>query len=341
MSLLGIIAGGAVQAGLSGVSNFFGAQSAAEARRENYQYNEMTAQNADQRTRSLYNDIYSPSAQLRQYEAAGMSPSVFYQGSGSQGTSGAQGQGTAGIATPYAPMSMLEGAEMAKIVAETENIKADTQTKLGENERGMAEIANLWANKGNTEASTSLKNIETQLNNWELEFKDDNLQFFSSELRKKCELLDAQIQNYQEATKGQSIANEINEDTKEVQKQQYSTTMANTIADTYLKYAQTALAQSNVRLNAAQEQYLKASIQLKAQELSLKCAELNFQYDKLNAEIEQFNTTIDTELQKFAISSQIEYKKIRAGMGASGLKACTDLIGSFLHLGGTMFSATH
>ena len=116
--------------------------------------------------------------------------------------------------------------------------------------------------------------------------------------------------------------------------------MANTIADTYYKYAQIALAQSNVKLNAAQEQYLKASIQLKSQELAIKCAELNFKYDKLNAEIEQFNTTIDTEMQKFAISSQIEYKKIRAGMGAAGLKASTDLIGSLLQLGGTLFKAT-
>lgn len=348
MSLLGIVAGGAVQAGLSGVSNFFGAESAKEARRENYNYNEMAANNADQRTRALYNDIYSPGAQLQQLEAAGMSPSVFYQGSGSQGTSGAQGQGTAGLSTPYSPMSMIEGAQAANLIAqtektkaETENINANTKTINGENERGLAEIATLWAEKGNKEANTALLNINKELNNWELEFKDDNLQFFSSEIRKRCELLDAQIQNYQEATKGQSISNEINEDTKEVQKQQFSATMANTIADTYLKYAQTALAQSNVRLNAAQEQYLKASIQLKSQELSIKCAELNFQYDKLNAEIEQFNTTIDTELQKFAINTQVEYKKIRAAMGAAGLKACTDLIGSFLHLGGTIFTATH
>lgn len=144
MSLLGIIAGGAVQAGLSGVSNFFGAQSASEARRENFKYNEMAANNADARTRSLYNDIYSPGAQLRQLEAAGMSPSVFYQGTGSQGTSGAQGAGTAGINTPYAPISMIEGAQIARMVAETENIKADT--KLKESEKELTDVTTLVKN---------------------------------------------------------------------------------------------------------------------------------------------------------------------------------------------------
>ena len=148
--ILGIGLGGAVQAGLGALNNFFGAQAAEEARRQNYRYNEMAAENADARTRRLYNDIYSPSAQLRQLEAAGMSPSVFYQCSGSVGTSGAQGQGTAGQATPYMPMSMIEGAQMARMVAETENIQADTAVKQeqakeynGENAMGAAKLAEI------------------------------------------------------------------------------------------------------------------------------------------------------------------------------------------------------
>lgn len=142
--ILGIGIGAAAQAGLGALNNFFGAEAAAEARRQNYQYNEWAAQNADARTRRLYNDLYSPSAQLRQLEAAGMSPSVFYQGSGSQGTSGAQGQGTAGQATPYMPISMIEGAQMARMVAETENIKADT--KLKESEKELTDVTTLVKN---------------------------------------------------------------------------------------------------------------------------------------------------------------------------------------------------
>lgn len=192
LTMLGTIIGAGAQIGLGALNNMYSSEMASEARRENYKYNEMAAQNADARTRALYNDLYSPSAQLRQLEAAGMSPSVFYQGSGSQGTSGAQGQGTAGQATPYMPMSMLEGAQAANIIAQTEktkaetnNINANTRTLEGENERGMAEIANLWANKGNTEASTALTKITKELNNWDLEFKEDNLQFLQATYENK------------------------------------------------------------------------------------------------------------------------------------------------------------
>lgn len=335
--ILGIGLGAAAQAGLGALNNILGAEAAAQARRENYKYNEMAAENADARTRSLYNDIYSPSAQLRQLEAAGMSPSVFYQGSGSVGTSGAQGQGTAGQATPYMPISMIEGAQMAKTMAETENIKADTATKKGENERGMAEIANLWANKGNVEASTSLNNIMTQLNNWDLEFKEDNLQFFASNLRKQNELLEEQIKNYEEATKGQSISNEINEDTKEVQKQQFSVTMANVVADTYYKYCQAELAQSNIKLNSAQKEYLKASIALKAQELSIRSRELDFKYDQLNTEIDKFNSEIEFEIERFNKNYKLEQQKLRLETGKAGMITCTEIIKSVLNLGGRIF----
>lgn len=335
--ILGIGLGAGVQAGLGALNNFFGAEAAAEARRENYRYNEMAADNADRRTRSLFYDLYSPSAQLRQLEAAGMSPSVFYQGTGSQGTSGAQGQGTAGQSTPYMPISMIEGAQMAKTLAETKNIEANTRTLEGENERGIAEIANLWANKGNVEASTSLNNIMTQLNNWDLEFKEDNLQFFASNLRKQNELLDEQIKNYEEATKGQSISNEINEDTKEIQKQQFSVTMANVIADTYFKYCQAELAQSNIKLNSAQMKYLEASIALKAEELSIRARELDFKYDQLNTEIDKFNSEMEFEIQRFNKNYQLERKKIGLEAGKTGMHTCTEIIKSILNLGGRIF----
>lgn len=117
-------------------------ENAAEARKENYQYGEMAADNADARTRALYADLYSPSAMMQQYKDAGLNVGLLAgNGMGSSGTSGAQGNGASGTATPGAAMalttdyiaSMMQGANLAanikKTDAEIDNIKADTEGK--------------------------------------------------------------------------------------------------------------------------------------------------------------------------------------------------------------------
>lgn len=59
-------------------NNSIGLITGAINRRLNYKYNEMAAENADKRTRALYNDIYSPKALLGQYAEAGLSPSLMF-----------------------------------------------------------------------------------------------------------------------------------------------------------------------------------------------------------------------------------------------------------------------
>lgn len=109
-------------------------------RENNYYYGELAAKNADARTRALYNDFYAPEALMRQYKAAGLSPSMMFGGTpGQGGMSGAQGSGAAGLQTPYYPVSALEAAQVAltmsetkKAEAEKENVEADTLTKLNQ-----------------------------------------------------------------------------------------------------------------------------------------------------------------------------------------------------------------
>lgn len=151
MSALYGLASAAIGGGLGFFNNLFGARSAEEARAENYEYNEMAAQNADTRTRELYKDIYSPQALLKQYKEAGLSPSVMFGGTpGQGGNSGAQGGGAAGTATPYMPISLLEGAQLKQIMAETEKTKAETaninvDTERQDIQKGIEELnAEIW-----------------------------------------------------------------------------------------------------------------------------------------------------------------------------------------------------
>lgn len=107
-------------------NNRQGAMREQAARMGNYYYNELSAQKADQRTRLLYHDIYSPEALMKQYKAAGLSPSLMFGGTpGQGGMSGAQGAGVNQPST-YMPFNLLEAAQIGLIAAQTKKTNAET-----------------------------------------------------------------------------------------------------------------------------------------------------------------------------------------------------------------------
>lgn len=117
-------------------NNYYAQQRAEQDRLQNFIYGERAAQNADMRTRALYNDFYSPQAMLNQYKKAGLSPSIMYGGMpGQGGMSGAQGTGSGAMQTPYMPISLLEGAEIANLQAQTQKTKAETKQVQVDTER--------------------------------------------------------------------------------------------------------------------------------------------------------------------------------------------------------------
>lgn len=135
--VIGMLVGGAANAAITGINNLWSQGMTRNNMQLNYELNEQAAQNADARTRALYHDFYSPEALMKQYRAAGLSPSMMFGGTpGQGGMAGAHGNGTAGQAQPFMPMSMLEAAQVANIAAdtkkkqeETKNIGEDTELK--------------------------------------------------------------------------------------------------------------------------------------------------------------------------------------------------------------------
>lgn len=145
-----------LSAGTFGLNNIFGDWAASRAAQRNYKYGEMAASNADARTRALYNDFYSPKALTKQYQAAGLSPSMMYGGTpGQGGMSGAQGTGAAGTPQAYAPLSLLDAAQAAALNAQTEKTKAET--KKVEAETTGTELQNAWQEFTNKEKSIEFK----------------------------------------------------------------------------------------------------------------------------------------------------------------------------------------
>lgn len=145
------------------LNNTLGGARESDARNENYQLNEMSAANADQRTRNLYHDLQSPQALAQQYKDAGLSPSLMFGGGGvgGQTTQGAQGGGAAGISPTTFGIDPLAGAQLELIKAQADKTKAETDTIEGKNERGAAEIDDLIQNVN----SKYLKNVWQSYNN--------------------------------------------------------------------------------------------------------------------------------------------------------------------------------
>lgn len=135
-----------LSAGTFGLNNLFADWQAGRTAQRNYQYGERAAQNADARTRALYNDFYSPKALLKQYKEAGLSPSIMYGGTpGQGGMTGAQGSGAGISGVPFAPLSLVDAAQAAALNAQTEKTKAETEnisldTTRQEIQRGIEEL---------------------------------------------------------------------------------------------------------------------------------------------------------------------------------------------------------
>lgn len=138
----GMAATGALQGGFGILSSYLNNKWAQErekaARKENFEYGEMSANAADARTRALYRDLQSPEALLQQYRAAGLSPSLMFGGGGvgGQTTQGAQGAGAAGVNPNVFGIPPIDFAQIklansqaAKNKAEAENINKDTEIK--------------------------------------------------------------------------------------------------------------------------------------------------------------------------------------------------------------------
>lgn len=112
----------------TGINNILAGARTREDREQNYLYGEMAADNADRRTRALYNDFYSPGALMQQYKEAGLSPSMMFGGTpGQGGLSGARGTGAAGMQTPFMPISLVEAAQAAQLFAQTKKTNAETK----------------------------------------------------------------------------------------------------------------------------------------------------------------------------------------------------------------------
>ena len=132
----------------------------------NYGYGEMSANNAQARTKALYSELYSPEAKVKQLKEAGLSVGLMYGQGGAGGTSstaGAQGQGAGGQQGKQ-PIGILQGAELGlmaaqakKLEAEADNLNQDTKVKETQQQKLAEEVTEVKANVARIEGETALQ----------------------------------------------------------------------------------------------------------------------------------------------------------------------------------------
>lgn len=178
--------GSALNAGTNALNRYLSGQQTDYDRAENYRLGEMAAIAADKRTRTLYSDFYSPQALLRQYKEAGLSPSLMFGGTpGQGGTTGAQGNGGNGIQTPYMPISLLEGAQIANLAAQTQKTKEEAESIKTKRE---AEIAKLWSEAGYNEAAKALAQAQKTGQEWNNYITSESADFDINRARELAEI---------------------------------------------------------------------------------------------------------------------------------------------------------
>lgn len=116
--IFGLIGTG-IQAGFQSKENALNRQHQREMLGMQQMYNEQAAENADERTRALYNDLYSPQAKVQQLREAGLSVGMMYGTGGAGGTSSTSGaQAAPASQQAQSQRSPLENANLGLLMSQ-------------------------------------------------------------------------------------------------------------------------------------------------------------------------------------------------------------------------------
>lgn len=282
------IVGGIINAAYGAYNNWYAQQREEQARRENYQYNELAAQNADARTRALYQDLQSPSALLQQYKEAGLSPSLMFGGNGGAGaqpSTGAMGAGVAGITPTSYGISAMESAQLALIDAQTKKTEAEAKNVDTDTDKKKAEIDNIVQNTKNQQLQAEWQEWQNSINAIELNLL---VSYGEQEIQAKIGKTLQETANLAQSFRSLQSKAIIDESTMQECIEYVKNKVIEQQADIFLKRTQASLAKSQIALNSTQAQALLRSVAVQESFARTADGKLQVDKDKLQAQIEQW-----------------------------------------------------
>lgn len=258
--------------------NQFNAEEAAKARNETFALNEQAANNADARTRALFNDLYSPSAQMEQYRKAGINPSLMLSkglgGSGSSGAQGGAGNATASSSGTINPN--FQGGNLLQDIAQLKAMKGvDYQNEKTKQEARALELDNNLKEEnqkrdkeleqGGKQASNKAQEIENEINEHNKDFtKWSNRQKMILEVNDlfwKCQNAEYDVLNKIEELDARRRENAIGDETYQTRIDLLTEELNNRKENTLLMKSQRKAIQSGIELNAKQIEVMEKTIQ--------------------------------------------------------------------------------
>ena len=298
--LFGALVSGAFGMAQTAYNNAEAAKRAEQDRRENYMYGEMAAQNADARTRGLYNDFYSPSALLKQYQEAGLSPSMMFGGTpGQSGMSGAQGTGATGPQTPFMPYSIVEAAQAAALFAQAK--KTEKESELVE-PMSESTIAKNLADAGHAKAAAAALEAQeagTKLDNYVKEHTQDANIYTICELAEQAAYTSEKMYNEMRSAKVLAELDEQLFETKleegKKQLELLTTNILNTKANTKLTEEQKKAVRVDM-LNSIDE------MNLKWKQLDLEEKKTTTYTDWINAQLPYIEKQLEIKLKELGVA---------------------------------------
>lgn len=272
MGIFGIVAalvGGAINMGGTALQNKFNKENIKETAELNYMYNEMSAEEAQRREEELYNSLYSPGAKMKQIQDAGLSPGLFYSGGAAAGTGGVNAPKGAGASGQHAlPVNAPElfdinGAmNAAKIKSEIDLNKAQAR-KLNTDADYTSGVQTDLANATITQLGAQTKNLEAKTIGEKLDNSYKEVRNFIQDMTSQTQIeqMYYKTENIRTETKHlESLIERVEQD-KEFYNSAYPKMIEKIDLENRNIYADTLLKGSQIELNEAQKEGIKAQIE--------------------------------------------------------------------------------
>lgn len=298
----------------------FASKEAAKARAENYQYNEMAADNADKRQRQQWKDMYNIEAQMKQIKNAGLSPSLMYGGTPSPGgqATGQQGGGANGTGAPtFTPIANTAG--IADLMDTMASAKLKEAQANAIEEKTPVEITQLLAEAGLKEASKALAEAQTTtqelINYVKNATKDIDIKRIEIDAAKAAYETN---KAYWEA-KNKELEFNFNTDTYDDRVQLIHEEKANLIQDTLLKISQGKLNEQKITESKAQIDRWISQTWIEWKETDIHQQSVEIQENWYKKQTEQFYAKLAQDLELATLNLSMEQKKMI-------VKAVTDIL---------------
>lgn len=342
-------------AAAGGIATYFSNQqnvnNAIDNREDTQAFNAEQAGLANQREYQKYNDLYGPAARVEQLQKAGLSPALFYGGTGTQGTSTAGAQAQAGASPLPLINPILDMADMAGTMKASQEAQETQQTitnlqqevtnmkeqvKNYEQERAESakkvemmtqEINNLKANEAATTLQNGILEIEKDIAEATKEERAEIIRKSLTKLNKDIEEATHRIGilEIEESKKGELMDAMTNH---------YKAAIRELGARAKLEAQQTVESEIKGWLGISEMSEISVKIDLMKKQGKLtdkQCERINVEMAKFNKEMELIGQQIQTEIEKTKLTGK-EAKYY-------GAKAIAEIVDKYTHATKNLTSA--